>query len=150
MAVPGGRRQKTDRRDAELIARLLRAGELTGIQIPDPVDESIRDLARARSDAVDEQTRAKQRLKSFLLRSGYRYKGSANWSEKHRRYLRGLSLPLPAHKAVLEEYLRSLDRSGASTRPCRRSWPCGVSSWWPPRCWWPRPATSGASSIRAT
>jgi hypothetical protein len=64
--VPGGKRQKTDRRDAELLARLLRAGELTSIGIPDEVDESIRDLTRTRSDAVDDLRRAKQRLKSFL------------------------------------------------------------------------------------
>ena len=79
MPVPGGRRQKTDRRDAELLARLLRAGDLTAINVPDEVDESIRDLARARSDAVDDLRRAKQRLKSFLLRMGYHYQGSANW-----------------------------------------------------------------------
>lgn len=48
MPVPGGRRQKNDRRDAELLARLLRAGELTAIHVPDEVDESIRDLTRAR------------------------------------------------------------------------------------------------------
>jgi transposase len=113
MPVPGGKRQKTDRRDAELLARLLRAGELVGIAVPDEVDESIRDLARTRADAVDDLRRAKQRLKSFLLRQGYHYHGTADWSEKHLRYLRGLALPLPAHRAVLEEYLLAFDQ-GAS------------------------------------
>ena len=80
MPVPGGRRQKTDRRDAELLARLLRAGELSPIHVPEPVDESIRDLARARADAVEDLTRAKQRLKSFLLRLGYHYTGKATWA----------------------------------------------------------------------
>jgi transposase len=111
MPIPGGRRQKTDRRDAELLARLLRAGELTAIHVPDDVDESIRDLTRARSDAVDDLTRAKQRLKSFLLRLGYHYTGQANWSEKHQRYLRELTLPLPAHKAALEEYRLALEQA---------------------------------------
>lgn len=110
MPVPGGRRQKTDRRDAELLARLLRAGELTSIAVPDEVDESIRDLCRTRSDAVDDLRRAKQRLKSFLLRQGYRYKGTADWSDKHLRYLRQLSLPHPAHRAVLEECLLAFDQ----------------------------------------
>ncbi len=109
MPIPAGKRQKTDRRDAELLARLLRADELTSIAIPGPVDESIRDLMRARSDAVDDLRRAKQRLKSFLLRQGYRYSGSADWGAPHLRYLRGLTLPLPAHKAVLEEYLMAFD-----------------------------------------
>jgi transposase len=105
---PKGVRQKTDRRDALQLARLHRAGELAGIHVPDAVDESIRDLTRARADAVHDLTRAKQRLKSFLLRQGYRYTGKANWSEAHQRYLRELVLPLPALKAVLEEYLLAI------------------------------------------
>ncbi|HEX2609599.1 MAG TPA: IS110 family transposase [Gemmatimonadales bacterium] len=105
---PQGQRQKTDRRDAEQLARLHRAGELKGIHVPDAVDESIRDLTRTRADAVHDLTRAKQRLKSFLLRQGYRYSGKANWSEAHQRYLRELVLPLPALKAVLEEYLLAI------------------------------------------
>ena len=112
-----GLRQKTDRRDALLLARLHRAGELTAIHVPDEVDESIRDLTRARADAVHDLTRAKQRLKSFLLRQGYRYSGKANWSEAHQRYLRELVLPLPALKAVLEESLLAIDQ--ATTRVTR-------------------------------
>jgi transposase len=108
---PKGPRQKTDRRDALQLARLHRAGELTAIHVPDAVDESIRDLTRARADAVHDLTRAKQRLKSFLLRQGYRYTGKANWSEAHQRYLRELVLPLPALKAVLEEYLLAIDQA---------------------------------------
>lgn len=106
-----GVRQKTDRRDAMMLARLHRAGELTPIHVPDAVDESIRDLTRARSDAVHDLTRAKQRLKSFLLRQGYHYKGKANWSPEHQRYLRELVLPLPALKSVLEEYLLEVTHS---------------------------------------
>ncbi len=107
---PKGPRQKTDRRDAEQLARLLRAGELTGIHVPDAVDESIRDLTRARADAVHDLTRAKLRLKSLLLRQGYRYQGKANWSEAHQRYLRELVLPLPALKSVLEECILAMDQ----------------------------------------
>ena len=109
--VEKGLRQKTDRRDALMLARLHRAGELTAIHVPDAVDESIRDLTRARADAVHDLTRAKQRLKSFLLRQGYRYSGKANWSEAHQRYLRELVLPLPALKAVLEECLLAIDQA---------------------------------------
>jgi hypothetical protein len=97
---PQGPRQKTDRRDATQLARLHRAGELTAIYVPDLVDESVRDLSRARASAVHDLTRAKQRLKSFLLRGGYRYPGSANWSESHKRTLRKLTLPLPALRSV--------------------------------------------------
>ena len=106
-----GVRQKTDRRDALMLARLHRAGELTAIHVPDAVDESIRDLTRARADTVHDLTRAKQRPKSFLLRQGYRYSGKANWSEAHQRYLRELVLPLPALKAVLEKYLLAITQT---------------------------------------
>lgn len=108
---PKGRRQKNNRRDAVQLARLHRAGELTGIHVPDAVDESIRDLTRARADAVHDLTRAKQRLKSFLLREGYRYSGKANWSAPHQRYLRELVLPLPAMKSVLEESLLAIQQA---------------------------------------
>jgi transposase len=106
-----GVRQKTDRRDAEQLARLHRAGDLHPLHVPDAVDESIRDLTRPRADAVHDLTRAKLRLKSFLLRQGYRYQGKANWSEAHQRYLRELVLSLPALKAVLEEYLLAVTQT---------------------------------------
>jgi transposase len=100
---------KTDKRDARAIARLLRAGELIGVYVPEPTDEAIRDLCRARTDAVDDQRRCRLRLKSFLLRHGYRYQGKANGSDPHMRYLRELVLPHPAMKAILEEYLQGID-----------------------------------------
>src|SRR5215467_16308233 len=100
---------KTDKRDACSIARLLRAGDLTGVYVPEPTDEAIRDLCRARTDAVDDHRRCRHRLKAFLLRHGYRYHGKANWSQPHMRYLRELVLPHPAMKAILEEYLQGID-----------------------------------------
>ena len=100
---------KTDKRDACTIARLLRAGDLTGVYVPEPTDEAIRDLCRARTDAVDDHRRCRHRLKAFLLRHGYRYQGKANWSQPHMRYLRELVLPHPAMKAILEEYLQGID-----------------------------------------
>lgn len=104
-----GDRVKTDRRDAQKLARLLRAGELTGVHVPEATDEAIRDLCRARTDAVDDLKRSKQRLKSFLLRNGYRYQGKANWTQAHMRYLRELVLADPAQKVVLEDYLQTVD-----------------------------------------
>src|SRR5512139_3205379 len=100
---------KTDQRDARALARLLRAGELTAVYIPEPTDEAIRDLCRARTDAVDDLRRCRHRLKGFLLRHGYRYQGKANWSQPHMRYLRELVLPHPAMKTILEEYLQGID-----------------------------------------
>jgi transposase len=108
-----GVRQKTNRRDALQLAKLHRAGELEGIHIPDAVDESLRDLTRTRSDASRDLKVAKQRLKSFLLRQGFHYQGKDNWSEPHQRYLRELTMPLPALKSVLEEHLMTISQATA-------------------------------------
>jgi transposase len=107
-----GDRVKTDRRDARKLARLLRAGELTPVYIPETTDEAIRDLCRARTDAVDDRRRSRHRLKGFLLRHGYRYQGKSAWSAAHQRYLRELVLPHPAMKAILEEYLIAIEAAG--------------------------------------
>jgi transposase len=106
-----------------------RSEQLTAINVPDAIDESIRDLCRGRSDAVDELTRAKQRLKSFLLRLGYHYTGKANWSEPHKRYLRSLKLPLPAHQATLEEYLLAFEQATARVARCDDLLTAHVPQW---------------------
>ena len=106
-----GDRVKTDRRDATMLARLHRAGELTGIHIPDERDEAIRDLVRARTDAVTDRRDNRHRLKAFLLRHGYKYSGKSSWTPAHLRYLRELVLADPAHKVVLEEYLLAITQA---------------------------------------
>jgi transposase len=80
MPKRSGDRIKTDRRDGDALARLHRAGELTAIYIPTADDEALRDLVRAREDAVGLSTQAKHRLKAFLLRQGRRYPGRAGWT----------------------------------------------------------------------
>ena len=107
-----GDRVKTDKRDARKLARLLRAGELTAVYIPEPTDEAMRDLCRARTDAVDDRRRSRHRLKGFLLRHGYRYQGKTTWSAAHERYLRELVFPHPAMKVILEEYLQGIAAAG--------------------------------------
>ncbi len=99
---------RTDRRDAKKLAKLFRNGDLTPVYIPPASDEAVRDVCRARTDAVDDLSRTKQRLKAFLLRNGYRPQG-ANWSAKYMRYLRELVLADPNQKIVLEEYLQAID-----------------------------------------
>src|SRR5438874_6884929 len=114
-----GDRVKTDRRDARKLARLLRAGELTSVYIPEATDEAIRDLCRARSDAVDDRRRSRHRLKGFLLRHGYHYQGKTSWSpESFRGYLRELVLPHPAMKVILEEYLQAIAVAGERIERC--------------------------------
>lgn len=104
-----GEKVKTDKRDARKLARLHRAGVLTAVHIPAVEDEVIRDVCRGRTDAVQELSRTKRQLISFLLRNGYHYHGKSRWTEAHMRYLRELVLPHPAQKLVLEEYLQRTD-----------------------------------------
>jgi transposase len=104
-----GDKVKTDKRDAARLARLLRAGELVAVNIPDEKDEAIRDLCRARTDAVEDLRRLRQQLKAFLLRNGYRYTGKSSWTEAHLRYLRELVMNHPAQKLVMEESLQSIE-----------------------------------------
>jgi transposase len=102
-------RVKTDRRDADQLARLYRAGEITGIHVPDQEDEAIRDLVRARYAAICDQKQARNRLKGFLLRHGFRYTGKSSWTDAHKRYLSGLLMPQPAQQIVFQELIHAID-----------------------------------------
>jgi len=108
-----GDRVKTDRRDAASLARLHRAGELTAVWVPDPGHEAMRDLVRARLDAVHALRRARQQLSGFLLRQGRHY-GRPAWTKLHRRWLAGLSFEQAVHHIVLEDYIAAVE--GAEAR----------------------------------
>lgn len=108
---PSSDRIKTDRRDATTLARLHRAGELTAIHVPTADDEALRDLVRAREDAVGVSTQAKHRLKAFLLRQGRRYAGRAGWTRPYRRWLAALSFPSAPQHIALQEYRDTLDET---------------------------------------
>jgi transposase len=103
-----GNRIKNDRRDAQMLARLHRAGELTKTYAPCLEDEAMRDLTRAREDAKGLEKRAKQRILAFLLRQGYRYSGRSPWSRAHFRWIANLKMPHPAQQIVLQESLEAL------------------------------------------
>jgi transposase len=103
-----GDRVKTDRRDAVQLARLLRSGDLTPVYVPQVEDEAIRDLARAREDAIRDLKAAKNRLKAFLLRQDIRYEGRANWGPAHLRWLSEVVCPTPAQQIVFQEYVRAV------------------------------------------
>ena len=106
-----GDRVKTDRRDSEMLARLHRAGELTAIYVPTADDEAMRDLVRAREDAVGLRTQAKYRLKAFLLRQGRRYPGRDGWTLPYRRWLADLSFPIAPQHIALQEYRDTIDEA---------------------------------------
>jgi transposase len=124
-----GDRVKTDWRDSLTLARLHRAGELRAIYVPDATDEAMRDLVRAREDAVVVGTQAKYRLKAFLLRQGRRYPGRERWTIPYRRWLADLSFPSLAQQIALQEYRdaideteRRLDRLTEQLRQLAPSW----------------------------
>jgi len=98
-----GDRIKTDRRDARMLARLHRAGELTAVYVPDDQDEAMRDLSRSREDAVIAARKAKQRLKAFLLRNGLTYSGRSQWSKAYFNWLADIGMPHPAQQVALQE-----------------------------------------------
>jgi transposase len=107
-----GDRVKTDRRDAASLARLHRAGELTAVWVPDAGHEAMRDLVRARLDAVHALRRARQQLSGFLLRQGCHY-GRAAWTKLHRRWLAGLRFEQAVHHLVLEDYIQAVEAAEA-------------------------------------
>ena len=133
-----GDRVKTDRRDAMMLARLSRSGDLTAVRVPGAADEAVRDLVRAREDAVREQRNARHRLKALLLRNGIPYAGKTSWTAAHLRWLATLKLEHAAQQIGFQEYLHSITEvvpgSHGWSRPCETRCPSGASSHWCRRC----------------
>ena len=111
-----GDRVKTDKRDSRRLARLHRAGELTPIRVPSELEESVRDLCRARDDAVIERRRARQRLGGFLLRHGKVFRDGGNWTAKHEQWLNSLSFDEPAATATFGHYRSMLQMADSALR----------------------------------
>ena len=108
-----GDRIKTDRRDAMLLARLARSGDLAAVRVPDTADEAVRDLVRAREDAVRECRNARHRLKALLLRNGISYAGKSAWTAAHLRWLATLKMVHAAQQVGFQEYLHAITESTA-------------------------------------
>jgi transposase len=103
-----GERVKTNRRDAVTLARLHRAGELTGVWVPDEVHEAVRDLVRAREGAAEDRRRKRQQLLSFLLRHSRIYSGGGHWTLAHRRWLAKQAFAHPAQQIVFQEAIDAI------------------------------------------
>ena len=106
-----GDRVKTDRRDAKKLGHLHRSGELTTITIPDKDQEAIRDLVRAREDALEDVRRNRHRLEKFLLRHGHRYRGGRPWTLAHSKWLGEISFENVFLKTVFDEYRIGVDQA---------------------------------------
>jgi transposase len=101
-------RVKTNRRDAISLARLLRAGELTDVWVPDEAHEALRDLVRARDVAVEDLRRKRQSVTSLMLRHGRVYPGKTTWGARHERWLQEQRFDHPAHQIVLQELILAI------------------------------------------
>jgi len=104
-----GEHIKTDKRDAIKLASLLRTGDLDPIYVPEPEDEAIRDLSRARETAMKDLKDGKYQLKALLLRNNIKPTVKDNWSQKHLRWLTELVLPYPSQQIVLQEYIQTIN-----------------------------------------
>ena len=105
LPMKAGDRVKTDRRDAVMLAKLHRAGELTGVWVPDAAHEAMRDLIRARATAMRVTGKARQHLQGFLLRHGRIYPGKKGWTGAYRRWLATVHFTHPAQQIVLQDYI---------------------------------------------
>jgi transposase len=107
-----GERVKTDRRDAIKLARLLRAGELDVVWVPDAAHEAMRDLVRARAASNNHLKASKQQLQSFLLRHGRVYMGETSWTRAHYGWLADQKFEHPAHQIVFQDYINAIHDEG--------------------------------------
>ncbi|MBX9634321.1 MAG: IS110 family transposase, partial [Magnetospirillum sp.] len=98
-----GDRVKTNRRDALGLAKLLRAGELTEVWVPDEEHEAMRDLVRARTAAVEALRVYRQQVSSFLLKHGRHFPRKTTWGAVYMRWLQKQQFAHPAHQIALQE-----------------------------------------------
>jgi transposase len=108
--VKVGDRVKTDRRDAEKLARCYRSGDLTAVWVPDESSEALRDLVRAREAAKQDQMRARHRLSKFLLRSGQRPpSGVRPWTRPYLIWVAQLRFTQIAQESTRQDYLHEVE-----------------------------------------
>ena len=104
-----GDRVKTDRRDAELLVRLLLAGKLHAVRVPGDEEEALRDLVRARDAVRMDLMRSRHRLSKLLLRHGHRFDEGPAWTQRHRAWVAQVQLPYPAAQDTLIDAVGAID-----------------------------------------
>lgn len=104
-----GDRVKTNRRDALSLAKLLRAGELTAVWVPDRHHEAMRDLTRARETTMMDLRSKRQQVSAFLLRQGLHYsEGKKTWTKTHMNWLASQKLEYAEQRLVFEEMMLAM------------------------------------------
>ncbi|MBE0702771.1 MAG: IS110 family transposase [Afipia sp.] len=124
-----GERIKTDRRDCLRLAELSRAGQLRAVWIPDPADEAIRDLSRAREDAVNARTQARHQLKAFLLRHQIRYSGKSAWTKIFYRWLGELNFGAPSSQTAFTEYHLAVQAADQRVERLTQALQASIEGW---------------------
>jgi transposase len=103
-----GERVKTNRRDGVSLARLLRAGELTAVWVPDERHEAMRDLSRARLAAHKDLRGKRQQISSMMLRLGRHYPGKKTWGPAHMNWLMAQKLEHREQRIAFEELMAGI------------------------------------------
>ena len=102
-------RVKSDRKDAELLARCLMAGSLTPVKVPSLQVEGARDLTRAHDRCRRDLMTARHRLSKMLLRYGLIYPKPTTWTQRHRRWLVSQQFPDPISELVYADLMAATD-----------------------------------------
>jgi transposase len=124
-----GDRVKTNRRDAVALAKLMRAGELTAVWVPDERHEAMRDLTRARGMAVVDQRAKCQQVTALLLRLGRHYAGKSKWGKAHWAWLNRQELGQPEQRIVFEEMLLALRQAQERIKRLEEAIRAAVPEW---------------------
>ena len=114
VAPPRNEKIKTDRRDALRLARLLRAGELIEVWVPDQEQEAVRDLCRCRADFKASQQKLRQQLNAFTLRHGHHWPTNRKrWTQKHLEWVESLEFSYEYQAEVRDEYIAAVRMSSS-------------------------------------
>jgi len=124
-----GDRVKTNRRDAVNLAKLLRAGELTAVWVPDRRHEAMRDLTRAREATVMDLRSKRQQVSAFLLRHGLHYPGKKTWTKAHMSWLASQKLEYPEHRIAFEEMLLAVRQAQERLERLEQAIRAAVPDW---------------------
>jgi len=124
-----GDRVKTNRRDALSLARLLRAGDLTAVWVPDERHEAMRDLTRAREAAMMDLRSKRQQVSAFLLRRGLHYEGKNTWTKTHMRWLASQQLAYPEQRIAFEEMMLAVRQAQERLERLEQAIRAAVPDW---------------------
>lgn len=124
-----GNRVKTDARDSLALAESSRAGQLSAVWVPGPADEAIRDLARAREDAIHSRGQVRQQLKGFLLRHDRRYAGKTSWCGAHDHWLARQSFEAAATQTAFTEYWQAVKSADERVERLTKSLLSSIAGW---------------------